>query len=300
MNISEETFGIWSKGPSQTETDKCTNAENAVKKAIGSSSDLASLNVSVFAQGSYRNRTNVRQDSDVDICVRYNSTFFPEYPAGKTGGDYGNISGTMAFADFKNMVQKALESYFGKQGVTRGNKAFDIHANSYRVDADVVPTFEYRRYTDRKNADGSDHYFSGVAFNPDKGERIVNWPQQSYDNGIARNTETGRKHKRVIRILKRLRGKMMADGIAEARPISSFLIECLVWNADLEAFSKDSYTAMIRHIIASVWNNTRQDTDCTNWVEVNRLKWLFRNSQPWTRQQANAFMHAAWNYIGYK
>ena len=89
----------------------------------------------------------------------------------------------MAFSDFKSMVKKALEDYFGKTGVTRGNKAFDIHANTYRIDADVVPTFECRRYTGKRNADGSHHYLSGVAFDPDSGSRVINWPEQN--DGIA-------------------------------------------------------------------------------------------------------------------
>ena len=155
MNISEESLVSWSKGPGQTEADKCSNAETAVRKAIKASEQLAARDVSVFAQGSYSARTNVRQNSDVDICVRYNATFFTYYPDGMSRETVGNVPGTMAFADFKSMVQKALEDYFGKAGVTRGNKAFEVHANTYRIDADVVPTFEYRRYTGRKNADGS-------------------------------------------------------------------------------------------------------------------------------------------------
>lgn len=206
----------------------------------------------------------------------------------------------MSFWDFKDMVQDALVDYFGRGGVTRGNKAFDVHANTYRLDADVVPTLAFRRYTGKFNADGSHHYYSGVAFMPDKGDRIVNWPDQAYQNGVDRNTETRRSYKRVIRILKRLRGKMLESGIPEAKHASSFLIECLVWNADVAAFSKPNYTAMIQHVIANVWNNTRRDEDCGQWVEVNRLKWLFRDFQPWSRQQANEFMHAAWNFIGYK
>ena len=147
MNISEDSFVSLSKGPGQTEAGKCSNAETAVRKVIKASEQLAALDVSVFAQGSYSARTNVRQNSDVDICVRYNSTFFTCYPDGMSRETVGNIPGTMAFTDFKSMVQKALEDYFGKTGVTRGNKAFDVHANTYRIDADVVPTFEHRRYT---------------------------------------------------------------------------------------------------------------------------------------------------------
>lgn len=299
MNVSEESFISWSRGPAQTESDKCDNAERIVRKAIKADVQLSNLDISVFAQGSYRARTNVRQNSDVDICIRYNSAFFPDYPKGTTQRTFGNVDSTLSFAEFKNMVEEALVDYFGKGGVTRGNKAFDVHANTYRIDADVVPTFEHRRYTGTWNSDGTPHYISGIAFKPDNGDLIKNWPQQTYENGVTRNSNTGRKYKRVIRILKRLRDKMQNENISEAKNISSFLIECLVWNAGLEAFSKDTYTAILRYVIADTWNRTRKDADCSEWGEVNELKYLFRSSQPWTRQQANSFLDAAWNYIGY-
>lgn len=300
MNVSEETLAAWSKGPGQTEADKCANAERAVRKAVKADDNLAALDISVFAQGSYRARTNVRQNSDVDICVRYNSTFFTDYPKGMSRETVGNSPGTMDFSDFKDMVQDALEDYFGKSGVTRGNKAFDVHANTYRIDADVVPTFEHRRYTGRQNGDGSFEYLSGVAFNPDRGARIVNWPQQTYDNGVERNTATRRRYKQSIRILKRLRDKMLDEDVAAAKKAPSFLIECLVWNAELDAFTHETYTSMMRHVLANVWNHTRKDEDCAEWGEVNELKYLFRSVQPWTRQEANEFLQAAWDYMGYE
>lgn len=300
MNISEDTFIFWSKGPAQTEADKCDNAETAIRKTIKADAQLTNLNITVFTQGSYRARTNVRQNSDVDICIRYNSSFFPDYPPRTTKETFGNVDGTMAFGDFKNMVQAALENYFGKGSIARGNKALDVHANTYRIDADVVPTFEHRRYTGNRCSDGSHEYLSGVAFKPDEGGLIINWPQQTYDNGVARNTKTGRKYKPTIRILKRLRDKMQDENIAFAKSIPSFLIECLVWNAEIEAFAKNTYTDILRHVIADTWNRTRRDEDCTEWGEVNELKYLFRNSQPWARKQANDFLQSAWDYIGYK
>ncbi len=215
MNIYEDSFISWSKGPAQTESDKCNNAETAIQKAIQADAELSSLDISVFAQGSYCARTNVRQNSDVDICIRYNTAFFPDYPEGTTKEMFGNEDSAMSFADFKKMVQQVLESYFDKNSVTRGNKAFDVHANTYRIDADVVPTFEHRRYTGEFNADGSHYYLSGVGFVPDKGGLIKNWPQQTYDNGVARNAETGRKYKRIIRILKRLRDKMQSEKVLQ-------------------------------------------------------------------------------------
>lgn len=300
MNISEDTLATWSKGPSTTEAEKCGNSESAVRKAIAADNNLSGLKISVFAQGSYRARTNIRQDSDVDICVRYDGGFFDLYPEGKTRKDFGNIDGTLAFRDFKNMVEKALRSYFGASSVTRGNKAFNVHANSYRVDADVVPTFEYRYYTGSFNAVGSHSYHSGVAFYADKGGMIINWPNQTYNNGVERNDETGRRYKRVIRILKRLRNRMQEDKIQGAYDIASFLVECLVWNAPVEAFQHDTYSADLRYVIADIWNRTRKDEDCSGWGEVNELKLLFHPTQPWSRQKANNFLQAVWDYVEFK
>jgi hypothetical protein len=272
----------------------------AVRKAIKAATDLTALDISVFAQGSYRVRTNIRQNSDVDICVRRNDVFFARYPPGKTQGDFHNSDSPISFADFKTMVAKALANYFGGAGTSRGDKAICVHANTYRIDADVVPTFEYRWYTDRTDAAGDPHFHKGIAFKTDGGTFIKNWPEQNYANGIVRNTDSGRRYKGVIRILKRMRDKMQDEDIGPAHNIASFLIENLVWNAPIEAFEHDNYTATVRHVLASVWNNTRKDDDCGEWREVNKLKYLFRPSQPWSREQAHAFLQSAWDYSGYE
>jgi len=294
MNVSEETFISWSQGPGKTEADKCANAESAVRDAIKSDDELENLDITVFPQGSYRARTNVRQDSDVDICVRYNGAFFVDYPEGKTADDFGHPDSDLRYADFKNMVERALRNYFGSDGVTRGSKAFDIHENTYRIDADVTPTFEYRWYIDLTD------YHSGVGFIPDGGWRVVNWPQQNHDNGVAKNNRTARHFKRVVRIIKRLRYKMEDEGVTQAKNIPSYLVECLVWNAPYEAFDHSSYSADVREVLAHTFNNTLTDEDCKEWGEENELKYLFRAAQPWTRQQAHDFLSAAWDYVGFK
>lgn len=123
----EDTFRSWGGPPGQTEKEKMENTENAIKNAIQKNDKLSQMDISVFAQGSYKSRTSVRQDSDVDVCVCLNSTFFTRYPEGKTDSDYRNSEGSINFADFKNLVETALKNYFGSDKVTRGNKAFDIH-----------------------------------------------------------------------------------------------------------------------------------------------------------------------------
>lgn len=293
----ESTFSSWGAAPGTTEQTKCDNAERAVRKAIAAGTKLSSKSIEVFTQGSYANRTNVRQDSDVDICVLYTGAFFADYSMSEGLNDsvLGYTDGTYPYADFKNDVQAALESYFGKESVTRGKKAFDVHANTYRIDADVVPCFEHRRF--HGNAE-SNWYDSGTELHPDNGGKIVNWPRQNYDNGVAKNDTTSRRFKAVTRILKRLRNEMSDEGFDAAEPIPSYLIECLVWNVPNDGFGHDALKADVRYALAHLWNETRTFETCKEWGEINELKYLFRTSQPWSREQVNAFLQAAWDYIG--
>jgi hypothetical protein len=102
----EDVFCTWGGAPSATEREKCENAERAVRKAIDASKKLSGKTIEVFAQGSYANRTNVRQDSDVDICVLCKDAFFPDYSLsqGLSGAALGFGDGQYPYADFKNDV----------------------------------------------------------------------------------------------------------------------------------------------------------------------------------------------------
>lgn len=297
----EDKFRSWSQPPSKTELEKCDNAERAIKRASRDDERLSKLDIRVFVQGSYRERTNIRQDSDVDICVSLQQPFFSDYPPGKTREDFGLVAGSITFQAFKQLVETALINEFGKKSVNRGNKAFDVHENTYRIDADVVPAFTYRWYTGGVNRDRTYQYVepTGIKFFFDKGGSVINWPEQSYANGADKNEKTGKRYKGVIRILKRLRNEMQEAQITEADTIASFLIESLVWNTPNDLFGHDSLADEVKYILAHCYNYTRDDEKCKEWGEVNKLKYLFRASQPWTRVQANSFLLAAWKYIGF-
>lgn len=294
----ESDFKTWSKPPTATEDERCSNAESVVRNAIRSYVGFATRNIEVFVQGSYRSGTNVRADSDVDICVRCMDVCFSNLPKGVTKADVGLVAATYTYAEFKNDVQAALVAYLGEEAVIRGNKAFDLHENSYRVDADVVPTFEHRRYTHKPG--GGFDYLSGTELRPDRGERIINWPHQNYRNGTDKNGRTGQRFKKMVRVLKCLRNEMADNGVAEAKPIPSYLIECLVWNVPDSKFGHDEYSDDVRAILVSLFTSTKEESACSEWGEVNELKYLFRTSQPWTREQANSFVVAAWNYVGFE
>lgn len=292
----EDTFSDWAKPPGKTEEQRTENAIKAIKNAIAASPKLNTRDIKIFTQGSYRNNTNVRQDSDVDVGVVCRDVFFPHYPEGTTKETFGNVDGDYNYSTFKNEVEDALVNYFGRPAVKRGNKAFDIKENSYHVEADVAPFFEHRRYY----ANGG--YEEGVELRPDSGNpfKVINWPEQHYSNGVKKNNDTGRSYKSVVRILKKLSNEMDEAGISQAKNIIGFLVECLVWNVPNENFNYSTWYSTVRACLAFLFNNTRKDEECSEWGEVSELKYLFRPTQKWTRQQAHSFIDAAWDYIGYE
>lgn len=293
----EDTFKSWGSPPGTTEQQKMENAEVAVRKAIKANSQLAAMDISIIPQGSYKSKTNVKNDSDVDICVRLNSTFFPRYPQGKTKEHYGNIAGSISFGEFKNLVQKALEDYFDTEDVTRGNKAFDVHSNSYRVDADVVPAFAYRYYYDT----GYDwHQPEGICFLADDGTKIINWPHQTYENCKNKQEATGQRYRKVARILKRLRNKMQDENIYAAKDIPSFLIQSMVWSAPDDHFNRDTYHADVRAVLAHCFNETLPNGRHATLCEVNDIKYIYGSHQSCTRDKAHNFFSAAWDYLGFE
>lgn len=295
----EVVFSTWGQAPSASEQEKCERAERAIRNAIGASEKLRSKTIEVFVQGSYANRTNVRQESDVDVCVLYKDAFFPNYQFSQGLSDQvlRLVDGKYPYAEFKNEVEAALKDCFGAEAYVRGKKAFTVHANTYRIHADVVPCFEHRRYG---GTVGNVSVTYGTQLIPDGSRPIVNWPKQNYDNGVSKNEATGRRFKAVVRILKRLRNEMLDNGHIVAQPIPSYLIECFVWNAPDTCFGNSTLREDVRAVLAFLWRQTLADDTCNEWGEINELKYLFRDGQPWNRQQVNDFLLGAWNYIGFK
>jgi hypothetical protein len=302
-------FTTWAKPPSETEEAKARNAARMINDAIRKSPALLGKNFSVYASGSYRNNTNTRADSDIDVAVVLKDTVYYELPADRsvTRETLGFTPVKYSFDDFREDVGRALVQALGASGVGAGDKAFDVHENSYRLDADVSVFLEHRRYTGQRNQDGTWFYYSGVEMRPraEPNRRIINWHEQHYNEGVARNSATRRRFKRVVRILKRLREEMKESSSSEARAaagvVPSFLIECLCFNAPDQCFNRreDSYFDDASAVITDLWNACKDSTRAGKLLEVSRMKWLFGSGNQWKPQQAQEFLLRAWQYVGF-
>lgn len=296
MATWEERFRSWAEGPGDTEHERCENVERMIRKAIVASDDLKNLDIEVFSQGSFRNVTNIPQESDVDTSVCLKSTEYFEIPNETAPSDFGISPSTFEYAQYKGEVAKAIKNYFGSENVTVGNKAIRVHSNTYRVDADVVPNVLFREYF---NPPGSGSTRTGVKFIADNGKVIKNYPKQHTEQGVQKNAATSKRFKRIARILKSLQVEML-DKKAIPESLPSFFLESLAYNVPDDRFGHDKYEDDVRAVLLYLYNNTRPDDDASKWLEVNRVKYLFHPSQPWTKAQANTFVLAAWRYTGFK
>lgn len=289
----ESQFREWAKPPGVTEQTRCDNAIKAIRNAIKASPALQNRNITVFSQGSYRNNTNVRKDSDVDVGILCTNTFFYDLPENTTRETFGIIPATYHYEQYKKEIEEALVQYFSRSAVKRGNKAFDIHETSYHVEADVAAFFEHRRYASAGNCQ------TGVELQADDNNRVINWPEQHYTNGCRKNTETGTRFKSIVRVLKSLSNEMTDKGILAAN-LPGFLMECLVWNVPNEHFQHYTYEDDVRSALAFLFNNTRSHESCKEWGEVSELIYLFHSGQKLTWVAAHTFISAAWDYIGFE
>lgn len=298
MKYTDITLQSWTSPLSKTEEDRVTNTINMIKNAVNSYDKLSSCKMEVFAQGSYANNTNVRQNSDVDICIMLTSTFFCEYVDGKTDKDYGFSTGSISYSDYKTYIVEALKAKFGSSSISVGNKCINISANSYHVNADVVPAFQYKNYK-VIHSTNPEKYVEGIKYFAKDGTTVINYPKDHIRNGKDKNNATNYEYKKLVRIMKHIRNNMISDGKVDGDIISSFLVECLIWNLPNKEITKYStWGDTVRNAIAYLWNEIK-DEKHTQWGEVSERLYLFHAGRKWTATDAQHFLYKMYEYLDF-
>lgn len=256
MSIPERQLDSWSNQGAVT-TAKSTH--QSVRTALSANSSpiqdrLSSGKVEVYLQGSYKNSTNVRADSDVDIIVQLNSTWGRDLSAldsdERQRYDAAYSSATYLWDHFRSDVLAALRAYYDASAITEGSKAIRLEAGSSRLAADIVPALLYRHYRYfRGTTDQS--YTGGIKFYERPGRReIINYPKTHYENGVTKNAadRTDGWYKPVIRMFKNARTRLVDQGIVVHDRSPSYFLECLLYNVPDDAFRgsfRDTYVRAV-------------------------------------------------------
>jgi hypothetical protein len=231
----------------------------------------------------------------VDINVRLSTTVFVEVPVGKTKEDFGYSDSSYTFAHYKQTIKEALVSHFGVNDVEPRNKCIRIRETQNRSPADVVPTFKYNWHLDASSI------IVGSKFYSDSNVGILNFSMQHIENGKLKNGRTQKRFKRLTRLFKRIKNKMGEDAYYRNENITSFLIECLMWNLPDEIFNNYStWTERIREGTKYLINKTSEPVSCKDWGEISEYLYLFHSSRKWSINDVNEFSNHLWKYLDFK
>jgi hypothetical protein len=295
LGIPEAQLDSWSKLGSVTQS---AATYQSIKAVVDSPlSPYYSRDCLSFLQGSYANETNiVGRDSDVDIVLRSNATYFYNVddlpPVESQRFENSSTPATYSFSTYKQEVYEWLRSKYNTK-VTFGNKAISIAGDGSRRDADVIPCFQYRKYKSFPYA-GSADFVEGICFFANDGTKVVNYPRLHSAHGTWKHQNTQSYYKPMVRILKNMRNKcidnkLLAEGVAP-----SYFIEGLLYNAPHGLFANsyaDTFVATI---------NWLDKADRSKFVCVNDQYLLLHPTSPvtWRAEKCEAFIRAVcklWN-----
>jgi hypothetical protein len=237
MTIPNQTLNLWSHAYS-AEAPKQT--QMAIREALDTYEDwLPGTIYEVFLQGSYKNDTNLRQDSDVDVVVRLDTNIQPKI-ASLTGSELEeNEAHKIAhgkWKSFRAQVFKALTSVYDAD-VTTGRKTITLKKGKLQASADVVVTIQC--------GDGIAIYI------PDEHRWAVSYPKQRYKHGVSKEEATQSRYKRTIRMFKAARKQLVKSHLIKSGLASSYYIECLMSNVPDRLFKVglgDTYQGIVKYL----------------------------------------------------
>lgn len=284
MGIPASQCDTWRN---QGATASAKAAHEAVRSALSANTSVVrERDFEVFLQGSYKNDTNIRADSDVDVVVQLNETFYKDtselQEPEKTRCEQAFGSASYSLDTFDADVQKSLRGYFGSSSVTVNNRCLTVSTGTGRLTADVVVASQYRRYRHFPDLTRQD-FAEGITFwGRHDNLQVINYPKHHYDNGIDKNADSAGNYKSSVRMLKNARRYLVERGTLDASVAPSYFVECWLFNIPNDRFVAESDETFY-NVLKWLENNP----DWTKFVTQSWQQWLFGSaSVQWSTDRA--------------
>ncbi|GET38906.1 nucleotidyltransferase domain-containing protein [Microseira wollei] len=291
MPISESQLQTWSN---QGAVVSAKLTHESIRNALAAYNWSSGITYDTYLQGSYRNSTNIRGDSDVDLVVELTSVFYSNLSE-REKSKLGITPAAYGWSEFRQEVINALSSYYGSQYVDKsGSKSIKLLPNSGRLKADVVVAVKYKHYENmRLVAEGMTFWtLSGS-------HQIYNFPKLHYENGTNKNSQQQTKglYKPNVRVFKNARNRIIETNTLLSGRFPSYFIECLLFNVPNSKFSTSYQSTFVNSIN---WLNTQLYNDgWQGFLCQNKMNYLFGNSTvQWNVIDAREYVSrlvAMWN-----
>jgi hypothetical protein len=283
MPIPESQLETWSR---QGEAKTLKDTHESVRNALELYDWPGDVQYEVYLQGSYKNDTNIRGNSDVDIVVQLNSAFLTNLSE-DWKRQFGFTSATYGWKEFRSDTLKALRNYYGDSEVSEGKKALKV--KTPYLPADVVVCLQYRKYPDRPRSE--DDFVEGMTFwVPSERRWVINYPKLHYANGVKKNQDTNERYKPTVRMFKNARTYLIERKVIPVDLAPSYFLECLLYNVPKDKFSS-SLQSTFCNVINWLW-----EADFSQFVCQNEQLPLFGNTpEQWSEDKARRFLEAMVN-----
>lgn len=282
MTIPESQLKTWSN-QGATVTAKAThesirNAINASSSPLKNRGFVEGKDYEIYLQGSYKNTTNIRGDSDVDVVIQCNRTFVGNVSelSFQERQIYNSCShnATYQWSNFRSDVLEALEFYFGRSNIDQNhNKSLKLKKTSGRIAADIIPCLQYRKYKNYQNAYNNSFVEGIIFYTLKENDTVINYPKLHYKNGTYKNQHlTNGYYKPVVRLFKNAKVFLIEEGISEKDLAPSYFLECLLYNVPNKHFTssfQDTYCNIV---------NWLKQSDVSSFTCQNKQLLLFGNT----------------------
>ena len=289
MGIPESQLETWAhQGAVTTARATHVSIRNALR---ADNSPIKNKDFEVYIQGSYKNSTNIRGDSDVDVITQLNSSFRRDLTAlsndERTLYKQAHSDATYLWKDFRADVMQALQSYYSSSSISEGDKSLKVAGGSGRLPADVVVCLQYRKYLRFQSLDDQ-QYVEGIAFYAlREGRWIINFPKPHYNNGVNKNSQsrTNGWYKPTVRCFKNARTYLVENREIDETLAPSYFLECLIYNVPDAKFGINYQNTFVNVI------NWLAEADFNDLVCQNEQLLLFGSiPEQWSIENANGLI----------
>lgn len=253
-------------------------AHTAIRDALASYNWPKGMKFDVFLQGSYKNHTNLRGDSDVDVVIQLQDRIKPNLAALRGKKLTTNKSHQVALQRWQSFRTHALQATRAKfsDSVQSGRKTLKISKGKIPASADLVVTLIH--------SDGLAFYL------PDERRWVVSYPQLHHGRGNRKERSTGNRFKRTIRMFKVARHELLRRKMIAEDTTSSYFIECLLYNVPDQYFRK---TLMKTYEDIVVWLSSAKLRGFTS--QNGKVKLFGGQPEQWDAAKARGFVRALAN-----
>ena len=230
MPINESQLQSWAN---QGAVTLAKQTHESIRYALNTGDWPQGVSYDIYLQGSYKNDTNIRGDSDVDVVVELTSAF----SSNLTEEEKRSLSltpATYGWSEFMRDALNRLKDYYGDGQITQGNKCINLAPTKGRLPADIIICSTYKWYSNLAIvAEGITFWTHG------NNRQIISCPKIHTDKCVARNGETNGSFKPSVRMFKNARSYLVDQGVIDDKVAPSYFLECFIHNVASSNFGSD-------------------------------------------------------------